>query len=123
VVVSCVLGRTFRILFGRQHSVIQTGLIPPEKLPLGSPPSAGGGRRAGIRMKSKSQMALPSMGKKTFEGKQTTVACVCSHIYLETCPHLRLVDHAHCRTRGCCYFTVLRTPYTVMRVAFWGEPS
>ncbi|KAF5929213.1 hypothetical protein HPG69_019234 [Diceros bicornis minor] len=33
--VYCVLGRTFRAIFGRQHPVIQTELTP-EKLPLGS---------------------------------------------------------------------------------------
>lgn len=45
-------------------------------------PAQVGGRRTGIGMKSRSQMAVSSMGKKTFKGKWTTVACVSSHIYL-----------------------------------------
>lgn len=71
----------FRVIFGRQHSVVQTELTP-EKLPLGSLPNAGGGRRARVGVKSKSQMAVSSMRKKTFKGQWTKMARVCSHIYL-----------------------------------------
>lgn len=88
--VHCVLERTLKGVLGHQSFRLSSR----EKVPLASAdpvqvPEGGPG------MRSESQTAVSSMGKKTLEGQRTKMACV-YYVYLRLCPHPCLVGHAYC---------------------------